>query len=254
MAVCKTISPHLALEAATTIEGSTFTGAKPASRLLTPHLWDAAESDGSSSQYVTFDLGSARAVEACAVLGHTIPAAPGVLRVAGDNDNASWGAPMTGWIDLTWDADGIIEFFAATHTWQYWRVEISASAAFEIGSIVLGEVWEAPHAGYDGLRRRTRHSRDGTQTFRSVGFGFSNLTQAQSAALYAIVERHLQGQAYGPNHYGAVPALVCLDSGGDIVAGGLQDWSVYGVFAGELGPDMGYHTREGYQLTLEECL
>jgi len=253
MAVCKIISPHLALEAATTIADSTFTGAKPASRLLTPHLWDVAESDGSSEQYVTFDLGSARAVEACAVLGHTIPAAPSVLRVAGHTEDV-WTEPASGWIGLTWDADGIIEFFGMTHTYQYWRVEISASAAFEIGSIVLGEVWEAPHAGYDGLRRRTRHSRDGTQCFRSLSFGFDNLTQAQSAALYAIVERHLQGQAYGPNHYGAVPALVCLDSGGDIVTGGLQDWSVYGVFAGELGPEMGYHSREKWQLTVEECL
>ena len=253
MAVCKIVSPHLALEAATTIESSTFTGDKPASRLLTPHLWDVAESDAAATQYVTFDLGSARAVEGCAVLGHTIPTGPSVLRVAG-NSADSWGAPASGWIDLTWDADAIVEFFGATHTYRYWRIEVTASASFEVGSIVLGEVWEAPHAGYDGLRRRTRHSRDGTQTFRSVGFGFANLTQAQSAALYAIVERHLQGQAYGPNHYGAVPALVCLDSGGDIVDGGLQDWSVYGVFAGELGPEMGYHSREKWQLTVEECL
>ena len=253
MAICRIFSPHLALEAATTIEGSTFTGAKPASRLLTPHLWDVAESDAAATQYVTFDLGSALPVEGCAVLGHTIPTAPSVLRVAG-NSADSWGAPATDWIDLTWDVDAIIKFFGETHTYQYWRVEISASANFEIGSIVLGEVWEAPHAGYDGLRRRTRHSRDGTQVFRAVSFGFANLTQAQSAALYAIVERHLQGQAYGPNHYGAMPALVCLDSGGDIVTGGLQDWSVYGVFAGELGPEMGYHSREKWQLTVEECL
>ena len=232
MAICKIISPHLALEAATTIESSTMTGNKPASRLLTPHLWDVAESDGSAEQYVFFDLGSPRAVGACAVLGHTIPAAPSVLKVAGGATEEL----ESGWIDLTWDADAIIGFFGATHTYQYWCVDISASASFEIGSIVLGEVWEAPHAGYDGLRRRIKHSRDGTQCFRSLSFGLDNLTQEQSAELYAIVERHLQGQAYGPNHYGAVPTLICLDSGGDIVTGGLQDWSDYGVFAGELGP------------------
>ena len=253
MAVCKIISPHLVLEAASKIEDSTFTGAKPASRLLTPHLWDVAESDGSSTQYVTFDLGSARAVEACAILAHTIPTGPSVLRVAG-NSADSWGAPASGWINLTWDAAAIIEFFGETHTYRYWRIEATASAAFEIGSIVLGEVWEAPHAGYDGLRRRTKYSPDGTQKYRAVSFGLDNLTQAQSAELYEIVERHLQGQAAGPNHYGAVPALVCLDSGNDIVTGGLQDWSVYGVFAGEMGPDMGYHTREKWQLTIEECL
>lgn len=253
MAICKILSPHLALEPATTIEGSTFTGAKPASRLLTPNLWDVAESDAASSQYVTFDLGSAKAVEACAILAHTIPTGPSVLRVAG-NPEDSWGAPASGWINLTWDAAAIIEFFGATHTYQYWRVEATTSASFAVGSIVLGEVWEAPHAGYDGLRRRTRYSPDGTQKFRAVSFGFSNLTQAQSAALYALLERHLQGRAAGPNHYGAVPTLVCLDSEGHIVTGGLQDWSVYGVFAGELGPDMSFHTKEAWQLTIEECL
>jgi len=147
----------------------------------------------------------------------------------------------------------MVAFFTG-QTYQYWRIESYQTTVTRIGAVALGGYWTAPHAGYDGLRRRTRYSPDGTQQYRVVSFGLDNLTQEQSAALYKVIERHMQGQAAGPNHYGAVPTLVCLDSDGDIVAGGLQDWSIYGVFVGEAGPDMGYHTREKWQLTVEECL
>jgi len=228
MAVCKIISPHLALEAATTIEASTFTdAAKPAAKLLTPNLFDTAKSGGATGQWVTFDLGSALDVEGVAVLGHTIPSSPTALRFAG-NDTNVFTSPATGWIDLTWDADKIIEFFGTTYTYRYWRLYVSASAVFEIGSIVFGSVWTAPHSGYDGLKRRIRTSRDGTVTFDAVAFAFDNLTQAQSSSLRTIAERHLQRKQPGPYHLGGKPTLVCLDSGDEIVSpGGLQSWSYY---------------------------
>ena len=254
MAICKIISPHLALESGAAIEDSTFTdSAQPGSNLLLPNLWALAQSDGSASQYVTFDFGSAVSVEACAVLAHTIPSSPSVLRIAGHTAD-SWGSPASGWIDLTYNSNEIIKFFGATHSYRYWRLEVTASASFVIGSIVLGEVWEAPHAGYNGLSRSRKLSADGTISYEALSFGLEHLTQAQSEELIAILDRHRQRRHGGPYHWSAKPTLFCLDSGSDIVDDGLQEWSFYAVVAGDPSAGMGYHTHDNYRIALEECL
>jgi hypothetical protein len=254
MAICKIISPNLPLESGVEIISTTFdVTALPADNLLHPNLWAFARSaSGGADQHVTFDLGAAQTVRGLAILAHTIPSSPTTLRFAG-SDSDAWTSPASGWLTLTWHADKIIGFFDADKTYRYWRLEISASAQFDIGGLVFGPVWQSPHQGYGQFRRSEQTLQGGRVDTLVYDLTLEQLTQDDSDAVAEIHRRHRQRRQAGPYYGGSRPTLFCFDVDNEIVPDGLQDRSVYGVISGGFSADLGVNNYDTQPLRVEEC-
>jgi hypothetical protein len=261
MAVCRFVSPNRLRESGVHIEDTTFdTASLPAVNLQHPNLFMKARSAaGGADQHVTFDLGAALSARGVGIPAHTIPSSPATLRFAGHSSD-SWADPASGWLTLTWNADKIIGFFSEDKTYRYWRLEVGASAQFDIGGLVFGPVWQPSfqsedlQISYTQLAPGLSPTKDGRTNIRWLNVGFGKLTQAECLSLREIYERHRQiGEP--PYHFGSEPGLFCFDATNKAAADGLQRYSIYGVLSGDLQMQTDSH---GYAVNIDlqatECL
>ena len=98
-----------------------------------------------TSQYIDFDLGSAKAVNYICVLAHNLTSSATVTIMA--NSTQSWSTPPVS-ENLT-VADKIIYNFTATKTYRYWRLNISDSTNpdtyIEISKVYIGDYIQLPY-------------------------------------------------------------------------------------------------------------
>lgn len=201
-----------------------------------------------ADEWITFDLGTARTVQAVAVLAHTLAQTDSNIYVQG-NSSDSWGAPAFQQL-LAWSAGPIFATFAGA-TYRYWRIKFTKSAANvsrDIGRIFLGSFYETTDqpefTGYvRGLNDlSTGHRAEGGQVYsnvrpkaRTLKLSFSGIPQAQAESFQALaktVGEHTsffwQVDTSGPSEitelwYGKLTKLGNMDISG-VGMDGLPAW------------------------------
>ena len=250
MAKLRIISPNYLLVDDTGVADSSLSNPQfPPENLLLPHRCRIAKGE-SGAQYLTLDLGEAKEIQGIAFLDISLS---GTMRFAG-NSSDSWTSPATGWTALeSYLQDGkLIYFLAASASYRYWRFEFTASAAFEIGAMVIGPVWEAPQDGYESVSHDQQAYEEYNELADIWNFPLLKMLPAQSRDLLTILSRHRQVKS-GPYHWGSLPTLFALDPENTILSDGRNYYSIYGVVTSNPSENM---ENTGYMrssLTVEEC-
>src|SRR5512139_2649169 len=155
--------------AATTITSSSENADLPAENVQHPFrtkVWRTGVS--TASEWIKFDLGSARAVQAVVLLDHTLTGDDSAISLQG-NATDSWGSPSVN-ETLTYNAEKMIKVLSAAQTYRYWRViftKASAGVYRDIGRIFLGPVYTCERLpDYGGVEIE---SNDLSVTGRSLG-------------------------------------------------------------------------------------
>jgi hypothetical protein len=165
--------------------------------------WKSAPDSGGGIQ-ITVDLGSAQAISAFALLGHTISSGDSILLRYADNAAFTVGF---GNIALTYHENTLIEYFTEV-TKRYWRLIItvadSATTEIEAGRMVLGPHyqfernvapgWSGPGTSEDTSRNvRTRggqrYSDEGSR-LRTFQGSFTGLRDADFIELEALYDNY----------------------------------------------------------------
>jgi hypothetical protein len=162
-------------------------------------VWRTGSS--TASEWIEFDLGSAKAVQALVILAHTLTSGDTSIKVQG-NASSSWGSPSVD-VTLTYNAGTIYYYWAAAQSYRYWRVIFTKTASGEtrdIGRIFLGGYYQcAKDIQYGSLEEKpvdmsdTSRSlggatySDAREIFHEVGIQFDLITDAQMTSFKTIV-------------------------------------------------------------------
>lgn len=157
-----------------------------------------------AAEWIKFDLGSAKAVQAVILLDHTLTASDSLIKLQG-NATDSWGAPS---VDetMTFNADAMKKYLSSAQTYRWWRVIFTKSAAGEtrdVGRVFLGpydEMARGPKQP-DGLEITPEDLSEtsralGGQTYSEIKGQYDHIkidfpgavSEAQSAMLIALAD------------------------------------------------------------------
>jgi len=97
-----------------------------------------------TTEWIKFDLGSAKAVDGFALLNHTLDSNETAVNIEG-NATDSWGSPsFTEVVDVDGN-DPAFNKFSSAETYQWWRFEFTKAAsgtARDLGRIFLGDIYD----------------------------------------------------------------------------------------------------------------
>lgn len=105
------------------------------------------------SEFVTFDLGSAKVVTSAILLNHNLTASDSVLEVRYSTDNFAASNNLAG--DFTYSSGVMLKTFGAISA-RYWRIGFAKSAAAQtrdIGRIFLGPYVVTAKPDFTGYKR-----------------------------------------------------------------------------------------------------
>jgi len=208
---------------------------------------------GCTSEWLKFDLGSAKAVLAAIITGHNLTSGATVHVQANATD--VWTAPSVD-VTMTWNARDILYLWTANQTFRWWRFTF-ADPANPDGYISIGRVYigtaPSPERNFSSHTRRLvdptviSESTDGAEAFEDKSsyhvytFGWSNVLPDEIENLV---------KAVGLKEY----LWVIADYGNEIETDGAHDLTAY-VRLEEL-PEYGYiyMKRRSAALTMREVL
>lgn len=183
-----------------------------------------------AAETVVADLGSAKAVQGFALLGHDLVAGDSLLKIQGHTAD-SWGSPAFSQ-DITWRAGSLLEVFSAAQTYRYWRLcftKTSAGVARQAGRLYLGPAYTCPLMTAGDFRiglddgssvRRTAGGQlwsDEQARLRTLRCGWRHASEAFRTELQALA---LWGGASKPWVFAGDPTTYPVE------------WSLYGTLSG----------------------
>lgn len=140
---------------ATTITSLSENDDLPVSNVAHPHrgrIYRTGVTD--ADEWIKFDLGSAKAVQAVILLDHTLTASDTTIKLQG-NATDVWTSPSVDQT-LTFNAGTLAAFLSSAQTYRWWRIVFTKSAAGEyrdVGRVFLGPFYEcAKGPAFKGVR------------------------------------------------------------------------------------------------------
>jgi len=134
------------IDAGTVGSASTVNLLYPVANIQNQRLSKRWRSTTPTAQTVVINLGSAKAVDTVAVLGHNLSGSAAVSVEAHTSD--SWGTPALSAISLTYNAGVILKYLAAAQTFQYWRFTLDDPTNTD-GYVEMGRPWLGTYLAID---------------------------------------------------------------------------------------------------------
>lgn len=138
------------VKTATITPGSESAGYEFDTALKETRLSRKCRTIGVTAEYIVFNLGSAKAIDYIAILGHNFTTSVNAHIQANATD--VWTAPS---IDqhITYAADSMIYEFASAETYQYWRLLITdttnTDGYLQISKVYIGDYIQMPYMAKD---------------------------------------------------------------------------------------------------------
>lgn len=190
---------------ATTITAGSENTDLPAANVRHPHRTKVYRTGTSAAgEWIKFDFGSAKTVQAVILLDHTLTGSDTSIKVQA-NTSDSWTAPPVDQA-MTYNAGTIAYYFSDLQTYQWWRIIFTKSAAGQtrdIGRVFLGPYYEAVRSFRHGSLKVTPI--DLSETDRSLG----GQTFSEIKSIYHKVEGEIGNIADAQNTQMAALATAC---------------------------------------------
>ena len=124
-----------------TITSSSEVSTLPDDNVVNDLLGKKWRTTGDSSEWIKFDLGSAKQIKEVGIFGHNLTSGATVTLEANATDD--WASPSYQ-TTLTYNADRIVKFLDETYRW--WRITFADASNpdgyIEVGRIVMGSYFE----------------------------------------------------------------------------------------------------------------
>jgi hypothetical protein len=180
-----------------TITASSAASGLPAANAVDTFVAKVWRTTGKTSEWIKFDLGSAKKNTMIAIFGHNLTSGATVTVQANSTD--AWIPPSYSHA-VTWNAQAMVLFLDQTYRW--WRIAIADTGNpdgyIEIGRICAGEYYEPAVNVTDGIQRKvmdpsTIEESEGRQgyavekeTYRTYEVQFTGIALAQQQELETI--------------------------------------------------------------------